>query len=336
MTGLKELYIMNYTEGHDADFLHLILKKCLGLEYLYVFTDVLDFIPENQLSLKYLCGCLRAKPLLSIIEKSPALEGLEIDFEYRQNPYSIEDSVEVLPILLMELPFGLKWLKIELDYEVELDYVSSLFCSEAMKTLQVLEIYLMVLPVFDIPILSAPELVKFEYRDSNAIPDQILRSLAMYSTKLKEVRLSVPDRTGGQAVYFPLRGLEKVRISGSSDELTEILCRQNRDLQSLELLPDTHLTAVSMTRLATLEHLTNIKVYNTHRFCTPTSLLCFLRNRASRPKNLELFVSYIHSEDPQEMVDLKQETETRRWFFHFHKLLCKLLWYQNPRRSRGY
>ena len=60
--------------------LALIFKNCLGLEYLCVFTQVLELIPENELSLKYLCGCLGAKPLLSIMEKSPSLEGLGIKF----------------------------------------------------------------------------------------------------------------------------------------------------------------------------------------------------------------------------------------------------------------
>ena len=120
MTGLKELYIMNY--GHDVGFLPrglpkptltLIFKKCLGLEYLYVFTEVLEFIPENQLSLKYLCGGLRVKPLLSIMEKSPSLEGLGIDFVIERIPHRNQEFLEVLPILLTKLPFGLKWLKIK-------------------------------------------------------------------------------------------------------------------------------------------------------------------------------------------------------------------------------
>jgi len=216
--------------------------------------------------------------------------------------------LEVLPTLLTKLPFGLKWFKINL----KTDEISPLFSSEAMKTIQDLSIET-VISATDLPIFSAPELVKFEYQE-NAIPDQILRSLAMYSTKLKEVRLSVPKRTGGQAVYFPLRGLENVFIERASDELIEILCRQNRDLQSIELGHCWGLTAVSMTHLATLEHLTNIKVWyiQSDRFCTPTSLLSFLQNRASRPKNLELVVNYIDSEDPPEMVDLKQEIERQK------------------------
>jgi len=40
--------------------------------------------------------------------------------------------------------------------------------------------------------------------------------------------------------------------------------------------------------------------------------MCFLRNRASRPKNLELFVSDIDCKSPQEMVDLKQEIERQK------------------------
>jgi len=86
MTGLKELYIMD--DPLPEPTLTLIFKKCLGVEYLCVFTEVLELIPENQLSLKYLCGCLSStgvtvKHLLSIMEKSPELEGLEIDF-YRE------------------------------------------------------------------------------------------------------------------------------------------------------------------------------------------------------------------------------------------------------------
>ena len=73
------------------------------------------------------------------------------------------------------------------------------------------------------------------------------------------------------------------------------------------------MTAVSMTHLATLEHLTNFKVNDeSHWFCTPTLLLSFLRNRASRPKNLELFVKSIDCKDPEEMVDLKQEIERQK------------------------
>ena len=131
----------------------------------------------------------------------------------------------------------------------------------------------------------------------------------MYSTKLKEVRLTVPDRTGSQAVYFPLRGLEKVWIGGASDEFIEILCRNNMNLQSIEIWYGSSLTAVSMTHLATLQHLTNISFYGQS---DPTSLLSFLRNRASRPKNLELLVCHIHSKDPQEMIDLKQEIERQK------------------------
>jgi len=322
MTGLKELYIMDYIyddesrhRGLSKDILTLIFKNCLGLEYLCVSTEVLKFIPENQLSLKYLCGCLRVKPLLSIMEKSPALEGLVISL-YRDRRQEFND---LLPILLTKLPFGLKRLKIKFErfYQLDSDNLFSLFSSEAMKTLQHLLIETNI-SVTDLPIFSAPELVKFEYR-SSAIPDQILRSLAMYSTKLKEVRLSIPDRTDGQAVYFPLMGLEKVCIGGASDELIEILCRNNRNLQSIELRNGRGLTAVSMTHLATLEHLTNIRVCNMYpilhlsdRFCTPTSLLCFLRNRASRPKTLELFVNEIHCKDPQQMVDLKQEIERQK------------------------
>jgi len=165
----------------------------------------------------------------------------------------------------------------------------------------------------DPPLFSAPELVKVEYLN-NVLPNQILQSLAMYSTKLKEVRLTVPKRTDGQAVYFPLRGLEKVFLLGASDELIEILCRNNRNLQSIELEHCWGLTAVSMTHLATLEHLTNIKVWYipSDRLCTPTSLLSFLRNRASRPKNLELVVNYFVSKDPPEIVDLKEEIDRQK------------------------
>jgi len=196
-----------------------------------------------------------------------------------------------------------------------------------MKTLQDLSIDPNTFnSAIDLPIFSAPELVKFEYQD--VIPDQILRSLAMYSTKLREVSFPVPHRTDDQAVYFPLRGLEKVCIGEPSDEFIEILCRNNRDLQSIELLDGRRLTAVFMTHLATLEHLTNIRICNNQSdrfrtltfmfnnqhdwFCTPTSLLSFLRNRASRPKNLELFVSDIDCKDPQEILDLKQEIERQK------------------------
>ena len=145
------------------------------------------------------------------------------------------------------------------DHKFETDILSSLFSSEAMKTLQDLSIETNI-SVTDLPMFSAPELVKFEYQKLKAIPDQILRSLAMYSTKLKEVRLIAPERTGGQVIYFPLRGIEKVFIRGAFDELVEILCRNNRNLQSIELqvVPYSGLTAVSMTHLATLEHLTKI------------------------------------------------------------------------------
>ena len=144
MTGLKELYIMDY--GHNVAFLHrhglrqdiltLILKKCLGLEYLYVFTDVLRLIPDNQLSLKYLCGCLRVKALLSVIEKSPSLEGLGIDLHRELIPHRNQEFEEVLPALLTKLPFGLKWFKIQTSSRLQTHKLSSLFCSEAMKTLQ--------------------------------------------------------------------------------------------------------------------------------------------------------------------------------------------------------
>jgi len=228
MIGLKELYIMDYPEsgGLPKPILTLILKKCLGLEYLCVLTEVLELIPENELSLKYLCGCLRIKLLLSIMEKSPSLEGLEIDFYRDRVPHYNQEFEElhnaVLPILLKKLPFGLKWFKNELNGE----NLSSLF---------------------------------------------------------------------------------------SSDELIEILCRNNRDLQSIEIEYGGGLTAVSMTHLATLEHLTNIRFCNSHYdlFFTPTSLLSSLRNRASRPKHLELFFSLIDSQDLQ-IINLKREIERQK------------------------
>jgi len=169
----------------------------------------------------------------------------------------------------------------------------------------------------DLPIFSAPELVKFEFQ--NVIPDQILRSLAMYSTKLKEVRLEKVEGHN-KTVYFPLRALEKVYIfiGGASDELIEILCRQNRDLQSIQLEYGKGLTAVSMTHLATLEHLTNItfQISQSKLFCTPTSLLSFLRNRASRPKNIKFFTSYISSNifrvESQLLVELRDEIERQK------------------------
>jgi len=210
--------------------------------------------------------------------------------------------------------------------ELEIDNIFPLFSSEAIKTLQDLSIETRIeSPVTDLPMFSAPELVRFEYQKFSGIPDEILRSLAMNSPKLKEVRLRVPDRNGNQAVYFPLRGLEKVFIEGASNEFIEILCRQNRDLQSLEVGYDRDqqsielyhrrgLSTVSMTHLAALEHLTNIKVCHnpSDRICTPTSLLSFLRNRASRPNNLELLFSYIDSKDPRQMVNLKQEIERQK------------------------
>jgi len=65
------------------------------------------------------------------MEKSPELEGLGIevyrDFGIRHRN---QEFLEVIPILLMKLPFGLKWFKIDL----KTDEISPLFCSEAMKT----------------------------------------------------------------------------------------------------------------------------------------------------------------------------------------------------------
>jgi len=139
MTGLKELYIIDYTQVNSLlrrlpdDTLTLIFKKCVGLEYLCMFTKVLQLIPENELSLKYLCGYFRVKPLLSIMENSPSLEGLGFD---PRNPTSNHEFDEIPPTLLTKLPFGLKWLRIDLKP----GNLSSLFSSEAMKTLQDLSI----------------------------------------------------------------------------------------------------------------------------------------------------------------------------------------------------
>jgi len=249
------------------------------------------------------------------MEKSPSLEGLGIDFYI---PRRNQEFSEVLPTLLMKLPFGLKWLKIKL----KADNLSSLFCSEAMKTLQDLSIdpWNFNPETTDLPMFSAPELIKFEYQESNAIPDQILRSLAMNSPKLKEVSLTVPDKTDGQAVYFPLRGLEKVCIVYPFDEFVEIVCRNNRNLQSIELGNGSGLTTISMTHLSTLEHLTNIEVWNyrSDRFCTLTSLLSFLRNRASRPKNIGFFTRNISNLsnsfdiESQQLLELRDEIERQK------------------------
>jgi len=246
------------------------------------------------------------------MEKSPELEGLGIHFNGLHNEEFEEQT------LLKKLPFGLKWFKI-VTYELETDNLSSLFSSEAMKTLQDFSIEAAI-SVTDLPMFSAPELVKFGYIRyfTTPIPDEILRSLAMYSTKLKEVSFTVPVRTAGRAVYFPLRGLEKVFIGEASDELIEILCRNNGNLQSIALEDVRGLTAVFMTHLATLEHLTKIRVITgqSGQLFTPTSLLSFLRNRASRPKNIRVRMGFIRSNifrvESQQLVELRHEIDRQK------------------------
>jgi len=169
----------------------------------------------------YFNGFQTTGGLISILNKCPSLEWLRVfvDEQPTQTEWTLVETA------MGKLPHGLKRLVMNFGKSID---VSLIFASPAIETLQCIVIdgdLSSTLP------FSAPELTAFLTNES--IPDTILRSLAMYSTKLKDIKLTLPSRNDGQPVYFPLRGLEKVLITGATDELVEVLARNNRDLQSL-------------------------------------------------------------------------------------------------------
>jgi len=298
MPNLKDLFVTEF-----ASFSFLNLKPCQGIQYFYFKSFVsTEVIFGDSLVLKYFHGYLGPQNLVSMLDKCTCLEGLHA------HVYHNETEVKAVPVLLRKLPLGLKYLNIRW-FSDDVPYGSALFASQAIKTLQVIRDH------GDIPAsinpFSAPELTEFVV--SKPITDIVLQYLAMYSSKLKEVVLKFRPRTGDQPVYFPLRGLEKVTFCDPSDELVEILVRNNRNLQSFEVYRENKLTDVSFTHLTTLEHLTTITM-DCNNLKTPSAtLLYFFRNRASRPKTITFDgdLSYTSGDDKQTILELHHEMEAQ-------------------------
>lgn len=304
MPGLKTLYCC----GLNSYSMSSILTRCPGIEYLALECSESDDgkVPDRPLKLKYFQGSISPAVLSSILDNCNRLEGLNCNFCEHLDPQEDHDFS-----LFSKLPRGLNDLILFLDPSCD---ISSIFASQAMKTLQHIRINYGFIS-WEIPAFSAPELVSIWFKDS-VIPNSVLKSLAKYSTKLKTIRVRIPQM---KEAYFPLTGLENVIVWDVTDEWIEILCRNNRNLKSLTLFSEEDLKETCLTHLATLEHLTYISMMKLADTVTPSSILSFLVNRASRPKNIDLNLTLSKKLRPkgmlaQEIKRQKQEGSTFSFF----------------------